>query len=100
MITTRNSDFQLAIKIFTFESDNQYVIHANSTLDAEVINEWSLRGRGSIILPRGGGGRVVIVQLTPRKKICFRQLFTGETATRKLWCASPETCVRIVGVPG
>ena len=99
MITTRNSDFQLAIKIFTFESDNQYVIHANSTLDAEVINEWSLRGRGALFSHGGGGGRVVIVQHTPRKKSVSAS-FSRVKLRQESSGVGPETCVRIVGVPG
>ena len=51
------SDFQHTL--FTFESNNKYVIHATSTVDAEVISGWFLRGRGALFSHgerRGKGG--------------------------------------------
>ena len=91
MTSEKMSDFPLSL--FACESDDKYVIHATSALDAEVVSGWSLRGRGALFSHGGKAGRVVIVQHTPRKKICFRLLFTGETATRKLRWVREHACV-------
>ena len=57
MTSEKMSDFPLSL--FACESDDKYVIHATSALDAEVISGWSLRGRGALFSHgerRGKGG--------------------------------------------
>ena len=75
MTSAKMSDFPLSL--FACESDDKYVIHATSALDAEVISGWSLRGRGALFSHGGKAGRVVIVQHTPRKKNLFPHAFHG-----------------------